>query len=108
MKRISFLLLVVLLLNVGCAYQFRYQTGLKASDEKITERRDILGWGTSDTEPVDLDKLSPGEVAEFGSYTSFPDWLCAFFTLGFYTPQTVYVIPAASDQKVKSEVKHEE
>jgi len=92
-----FFILIIILLTGGC-YRFSYKTGLPPSGNKVTEWRHILVWGISTPEIVDLDKMSPQGVAEFGSYTSFPNWLCAFFTIGFYSPQTVYVIPAAKQE----------
>ena len=95
-KVASVLLVVVVLVSSGCAYRYSFVTGQPASGEKIKMWQHISSWGWNDPQPIDLDEVSPGGVAEFGSYISFTNWLCTFFTLGFYSPQTAYVIPAES------------
>lgn len=95
MKGVAAVLLMVLVLAAsGCAYKYSYTTGLPAGGQRIEKWQNISGWGWNEPAPVDLDEMSPAGVAEFGSYMSFPNWLCTFFTLGFYSPQTVYVIPS--------------
>jgi hypothetical protein len=93
-------LAVPLLLCAGC-YKYAYVTGLKPTGQEITQWQNITAWGWDEPEPVYLDKMCPGPVAEFGSYISFPNWLCTFFTLGFWSPQTIYVMPAAGESKTR-------
>ena len=81
------------LLSQGCAYRYKYKTDIPPTGDRITLWRHHLAWGWSNPEAVYLDEVSPAGVSEFGSYISFTNWLCTFFTLGFYSPQMVYVIP---------------
>lgn len=100
MKRICHrLLLLGLCLTVfslqGCAYRYTYRTGIPPNGEpKVKVWQHILAWGwATPTSPVYLDDLSPSGVSAFGSYISFPNWLCTLVSVGFYSPQTIYVIP---------------
>jgi hypothetical protein len=83
--------------TTGCAYKYTYQTGKPKSDEVVKEWRHITSWGWSTQRPVDLEAMCPAGVAEFGSYMSFPNWLCALGTAGFYSPRTVYAYPASKE-----------
>lgn len=83
-------LAVVTVLGTGCAYRFRFDTGEPRSDVVVKEWRNIYAWGWVDAAPFDLDRACPDGVAQFGSYVSFTNWLPAFFTVGIYTPRTVF------------------
>lgn len=91
--------LCLLVLGTGCAYRYNYTTGLKESDQKVELWRHHLVWGwVNPGEPVDLDQYGQHGVARFGSYESFTNWLCALATLGFYAPETVFIIPAKASE----------
>jgi hypothetical protein len=100
MKRVGIAVLLiafVAFLEVGCAYKYRFKTGNEpAVDKKVKEWRHIYGWGYGEPKALNLEEACPEGVAEFGSYVSFTNWLCAFCTLGIYSPRTVYAIPVAS------------
>jgi hypothetical protein len=97
--------LALAVLSSGCAYKYSYRTGLPPAGEKITRWQHIFAWGHSETDPVHLDKLCPRPIAEFGCYESFPNWLCTVLTVGFYSPQTIYVVPAATSSMERGENK---
>ena len=95
-KLLVFVLLITFtFFEVGCAsYKYRYMTGEPpATNQKRTEWKHIGLWGLICPSPYNLEQACPEGVAEFGSYVSFPNWLCAFTTVGLYTPRTVYSIP---------------
>ena len=85
---------------MGCAYKYTFRTGLEPTlDPGVKEWRHIGIWGYVEAKPFDLEEACPQGVAEFGSYVSFSNWLCTFFTVGLYSPRTVYAIPAAKEGK---------
>lgn len=94
------LLLLGLCLTVvsmqGCAYRYTYRTGIPPNGEPTVKVwQHIVSWGeATPSGPIYLDDLSPSGISEFGSYVSFTNWLCALVSVGFYTPQTIYVVPA--------------
>jgi len=84
----------LLLIEQSCAYRYTYTTGLPESATTITAWKHHWVWGWVNPGcTVDLKKMSPTGVARFGSYESFGNWLCALVTIGFYAPETVYVVP---------------
>ena len=102
MRRGSWIaLLAMALLSTGCAYRYKFETGLPPSDEKVTEWRHFFFWGWSRPAPLDLERTCPDGAAEFGSYVSFLNWPFAVLTAGFYSPRTVYAIQAATHAEVK-------
>lgn len=81
-------------LTYGCAYRYVFTTGLEPSKTKIVKEWKHIGlWGWIEVSPFDLNAACPEGVAEFGSYISFPNWLCALTTAGLYSPRTAYAIP---------------
>lgn len=96
MRRLPFFIAFALVASTGCAYRYRFETGLPPQENaKVTEWRHIFFWGWSEPPPFDLDAACPNGVAEFGSYVNMlTNWPCALLTLGFYSPRTVYAIPA--------------
>jgi hypothetical protein len=99
MKRLrttGVLLALSLLATSGCAYKYTFRTGEPPAKEKTyTEWKHIGLWGWISSSPVNLDKACPEGVAEFGSYVSLPNWVCAVITAGLYSPRTAYAVPAA-------------
>jgi len=83
------LLLLVSFIGTGCAYRYRFSTGLPENGKKVTRWAHIAGWGWSTPEPFDIEEMCPEGVARFGSHVNFLNWLAAFFTLGIYSPRTV-------------------
>ena len=82
---------------VGCgAYRYDFKTGRPPAipTQSVTETRHLALWGWKSGPPFDLAKACPQGVSEFGSRVSFVNWLPAFFTLGLYTPRTVYAVCA--------------
>ena len=82
-------LLFAMLLASGCAYRYRFETGLPESGREVTRWAHISGWGWATPEPFNLDEMCPEGVARFGSEITFLNWLPTFFTLGIYSPRTV-------------------
>jgi Bor protein len=101
MRKTSLLALALVVAMVaapGCAYHYKFKTDRPPAQDKaeVTEWKSIGLWGWISPGYFDLETACPEGVSEFGSYVSFPNWLCAFFSLGLYTPRTAYAIPAAS------------
>ena len=93
------LLALGMLCASGCAYKYTFRTGEPpAEDRSYTEWKHIGLWGWVSSGPVDLEAACPEGVAEFGSYVSFPNWLCAVLTAGLYSPRTAYAVPAAKEE----------
>src|SRR5690349_9507853 len=96
-------LLLTVLAGPGCAYNYTFKTDQPADRDRIvTEWKSIGLWGYLGPYPFDLEKACPEGVAEFGSYVSFPNWICAFLSAGLYTPRTVYAIPVGPTAVSKS------
>ena len=95
-KKIQLLIVVIFLLGsvTGCAYRYKFNTGLVPSDQKETQWYHIGAWGYAHGGPFNLEETCPEGVAEFGSYVNFANWLPAFLTIGLYSPRTVYAICA--------------
>lgn len=87
-------LAVVVLTTSGCAYRYRFETGLPASKTRVSEWRHIGLYGYVGGQPFDLEQACPNGVAEFGSKINFLNWLPALLTVGLYTPRTVYAVCA--------------
>lgn len=86
---------LLILSSTGCAYKYTYETGIPPNgDQQVEMWQHIIVWGWfTPTEPIYLDDMSPEGISTFGSYISFTNWLCTLFSVGFYSPQTIYVIP---------------
>jgi hypothetical protein len=95
-KTLQLLIVVVLLMGsvAGCAYRYKFKTGLPPSDQKQTQWHHIGLWGHIYSGPFNLEQACPEGTAEFGSYINFGNWLPAFLTIGLYSPRTVYAICA--------------
>ncbi len=100
--RLTWLLGVLSCTFVGCgAYRYDFKTGRPPAipTQSVTETRHLAFWGWKSGPPFDLEQACPQGVAEFGSRVGFWNWLPAFFTLGLYTPRTVYAVCAQPEAK---------
>jgi len=75
--------------STGCAYRYRFDTGLPKGDRKETRWAHIAGYGWATPDPFDLEEMCPEGVAVFGSHINLLNWFPTLLTLGIYSPRTV-------------------
>jgi hypothetical protein len=83
------LVLSLVLMGAGCAYRYRFDTGLPKGDHKETRWAHIGFYGWATPEPFDLEEMCPEGVAVFGSHINLLNWFPTLLTVGLYSPRTV-------------------
>ena len=102
-QRHALILLTLTLVGSGCAYNYTFKTGKSGDlDRTVSEWKNMGLFGYLSPDPFDLEAACPEGVAEFGSYVSLPNWICAFLTVGLYTPRTTYAVPVSATSVSKS------